>query len=288
MSFLDHLDELRKRLTHAIVALLVGFVAPFAFAGRAQEFVMKPLMATLPPGDTFVYTEPGEQFFLFIKIAAIVGLLIASPYVMLAGLAVRRPGPLRQREEAGRAVRVLLERAVPGRRRVLALPRLPDGVPVLRQLLDDAGRFMPRIAPVFSMYAWLLLAMGVMFQLPMLVMVLARLGLVTAGFLARNIKYAVLIIFVVAAVASPGGDPVSQTVTAAPMLVLYVISIGVAWIFQKRRTTTTRTRTEQRASDTPSRTRRSPTAGLSQRTHVPGRASPSRTACCGSSPGSRP
>jgi sec-independent protein translocase protein TatC len=95
--------------------------------------------------------------------------------------------------------------------------------------------FMPRIAPVFSMYAWLLLAMGVMFQLPMLVMVLARLGLVTAGFLARNIKYAVLIIFVVAAVASPGGDPVSQTVTAAPMLVLYVVSIGVAWIFQKRR-----------------------------------------------------
>jgi sec-independent protein translocase protein TatC len=96
---------------------------------------------------------------------------------------------------------------------------------------------MPRIAPVFSMYTWLLLAMGVMFQLPMLVMVLARLGLVTAGFLARNIKYAVLIIFVVAAVASPGGDPVSQTVTAAPMLVLYVISIGVAWIFQKRRDT---------------------------------------------------
>jgi sec-independent protein translocase protein TatC len=77
--------------------------------------------------------------------------------------------------------------------------------------------------------------MGVMFQLPMLVMVLARLGLVTAGFLARNIKYAVLIIFVIAAVASPGGDPVSQTVTAAPMLVLYVISIGVAWIFQRRR-----------------------------------------------------
>jgi sec-independent protein translocase protein TatC len=77
--------------------------------------------------------------------------------------------------------------------------------------------------------------MGVMFQLPMLVMVLARLGLVTARFLARNIKYAVLIIFVVAAVASPGGDPVSQSVTAAPMLLLYILSIGVAWVFQKRR-----------------------------------------------------
>ena len=83
MSFLDHLDELRKRLTHAIVALLAGFVLAFAFAQQAQEFVMKPLLATLPPGDSFVYTEPGEQFFLFIKIAAILGLLISSPYVML-------------------------------------------------------------------------------------------------------------------------------------------------------------------------------------------------------------
>ena len=83
MSFLDHLDELRKRLTHAIVALLVGFVAAFAFAQQAQEFVMQPLLATLPAGGQFVYTEPGEQFFLFIKIAAILGLLVASPYVML-------------------------------------------------------------------------------------------------------------------------------------------------------------------------------------------------------------
>ena len=92
---------------------------------------------------------------------------------------------------------------------------------------------MPRVEPVFAMYVWLLLAMGVMFQLPMLVLVLARLGIVTAGFLVKNFKYAVLIIFIVAAVASPGGDPVSQTVTAAPMLVLYVISIGVAWVFQE-------------------------------------------------------
>ena len=80
-----------------------------------------------------------------------------------------------------------------------------------------------------------LLAMGVIFQMPMLVMVLARLGMVTAGFLARHVKYAILIIFIVAAIATPSPDPVSQTVVAAPMMVLYGLSIGVAWIFQKRR-----------------------------------------------------
>jgi sec-independent protein translocase protein TatC len=235
MSFLDHLDELRKRLTHAVVALLVGFLAAFAIAGRAQEFVMGPLMATLPPGGTFVYTEPGEQFFLYIKIAAIVGLMLASPYVMLQVWLFVAPG-LYANEKKLAVPFVFFSSAlfVAGAAfsHYLAFPM---AFQFFASFSTSQVVFMPRIAPVFSMYAWLLLALGVMFQLPMLVMVLARLGLVTAGFLARNIKYAVLIIFVVAAVASPGGDPVSQTVTAAPMLVLYVISIGVAWIFQKRR-----------------------------------------------------
>ena len=235
MSFLDHLDELRKRLTHAIVALLVGFLAAFAFAGRAQEFVMAPLMATLPAGGQFVYTEPGEQFFLFIKIAAILGLLVASPYVMLQVWLFVAPG-LYANEKKLAVPFVFFSTALfiagAAFSHYLAFPM---AFQFFASFSTAQVVFMPRIAPVFSMYAWLLLAMGVMFQLPMLVMVLARLGLVTAGFLARNIKYAVLIIFIVAAVASPGGDPVSQTVTAAPMLVLYVISIGVAWIFQKKR-----------------------------------------------------
>lgn len=237
MSFLDHLDELRKRLTHAIVALLAGFLLAFAFAQQAQEFVMKPLLATLPAGDSFVYTEPGEQFFLFIKIAAILGLLISSPYVMLQVWLFIAPG-LYANEKKLAVPFVFFSSALflagAAFSHYLAFPM---AFQFFASFSTDQVRFMPRISPVFSMYAWLLLAMGVMFQLPMLVMVLARMGMITAGFMTKNIKYAVLIIFIVAAVASPGGDPVSQTVTAAPMLVLYVISIGVAWIFQRKRRT---------------------------------------------------
>jgi sec-independent protein translocase protein TatC len=82
----------------------------------------------------------------------------------------------------------------------------------------------------------MLLAFGAMFQMPMLVFFLARMGVVTAGFLARNTKYAVLIIFIVAAVISPGTDVVSQALMAGPMLGLYGVSIVVAWIFAKRKT----------------------------------------------------
>ena len=99
----------------------------------------------------------------------------------------------------------------------------------------DQVVFMPRIEPVFGLYAWMLLAMGVVFQMPMIVMVLARMGLVTAKFLLTHTKYAILIIFIIAAIATPGADPVSQTVMAAPMIVLYGISIGVAWLFGKKR-----------------------------------------------------
>ena len=94
---------------------------------------------------------------------------------------------------------------------------------------------MPRIEPVFGLYAWMLLAMGAVFQMPMIVMVLARMGLVTARFLVTHIKYAILIIFIIAAVATPSADPVSQTVMAAPMIVLYGISIIVAWMFGKKK-----------------------------------------------------
>ncbi|MFN7979960.1 MAG: twin-arginine translocase subunit TatC [Vicinamibacterales bacterium] len=235
MSFLDHLDELRKRLTHAVVALLVGFVAAFAFAARAQDFVMQPLLATLPPGGEFVYTEPSEAFFLQLKIAAILGLLIASPYVMWQVWLFIAPG-LYQNEKRFAVPFVLgttvLFAAGAAFSHYIAFPA---AFTFFGSFATPNIKFLPRIDPVFSMYAWLLLAMGLVFQMPMLVMVLARLGLVTAGFLWRNIKYAILIIFIISAVATPSSDPVNQTIVAAPMVVLYVISIGVAWVFQKRR-----------------------------------------------------
>ncbi len=99
----------------------------------------------------------------------------------------------------------------------------------------DYMMFMPRIAPVFSLYAMLMLAMGLIFEMPAVILVLARMGLVTAGFLWRHIKYAILIIFVASAVITPTGDMVTQSLMAGPMVVLYLFSIGLAWAFGKRR-----------------------------------------------------
>ena len=95
--------------------------------------------------------------------------------------------------------------------------------------------FMPRIETTFGLYAKMMLGVALVFQMPTAVYFLARLGIVTARFLVRQFKYAVLIIFVVAAVITPSGDPMTQTLFAAPMIVLYLISIVIAWIFGKKR-----------------------------------------------------
>jgi sec-independent protein translocase protein TatC len=97
-------------------------------------------------------------------------------------------------------------------------------------------KFLPSIDPVFSLYVKMMLGFGLIFQMPTLVFFLARMGLVTAGMLARHTKYAVLAIFIIAAVVSPGTDVVSQCLMAGPMLGLYGFSILVAWVFAKRNT----------------------------------------------------
>ena len=100
----------------------------------------------------------------------------------------------------------------------------------------DFMEFMPRIQPAFSLYVRLTLACGVVFQMPTLVFFLARVGAVTPRFLLRNTKYAVLLIFIFAAILTPTGDPVTLTVMAAPMILLYGFSILIAWIFRRRDT----------------------------------------------------
>ena len=98
----------------------------------------------------------------------------------------------------------------------------------------DYMEFLPKIGPVFSLYVKMLLAMGIVFQLPTLVFFLARLGLVTPKFLIKNTKYAILIIFIVAAILTPSADPVTQTAMAVPMMMLYGLSILIAYVFRKR------------------------------------------------------
>jgi sec-independent protein translocase protein TatC len=101
----------------------------------------------------------------------------------------------------------------------------------------DILTFMPRIQPAFSIYLRLVLAFGVVFQMPTVVLFLARTGVLTAGFMIRNFKYAILVIVVISAVVTPDGGGVSLVAMTIPLILLYIFSIGLAWMSQKKKPT---------------------------------------------------
>lgn len=234
MSFLEHLDELRKRLIISVVALLAGFLVAFAFIARIFEFIMRPLQQILPDGGRLVYTEPTEAFFLYIKIAALAGLVMAVPVVLHQLWQFVAPGLYAREKKFAIPFVFFASLFFVGGALFSHFLLFPWAWSFFAGFTTDYMEFFPRIQPAFSLYVKLLLACGLVFQMPTLVFFLARVGAVTPGFLARNTQYAVLLIFVFAAVLTPTGDPVTLTMMAAPMMALYGLSIVIAWVFRRR------------------------------------------------------
>lgn len=234
MSFLDHLDELRKRLIASVYALLAGCVIAFFFVNRIQAFIFVPLHEALGGAD-FIYTKGFEPFMLMMKTGALAGLLIASPFIIWQLWLFIAPGLYANEKRFAipfvffSSVFFLLGATFSH------YVAFPWTWAFFRSWETEYVKFLPDIGEAFSIYVKMILAFGVIFQMPTLVFSLARMGLVTAGWLAKNTKYAVLIIFIVAAVISPGTDVVSQALMAGPMLALYAFSILVAWIFAKKK-----------------------------------------------------
>jgi sec-independent protein translocase protein TatC len=235
MSFLEHLDELRNRLIHSVAAVLVGCAVSFFFIQRIFEFVFDPLREMLPSNGKFIATEGPEVFMLYLKVAALAGLFVALPYVAWQLWLFIAPG-LYTREKKF-AIPFVLFSSIFFFAGAFFSHRIafPWTWRFFLSYESDFVTFMPKLGPTFSLYVKMLLGFGAIFQMPMLVLFLARMGVVTAGFMIKNLKYAVLIIFILGAILSPGGDVVSQALMAGPMLILYALSILVAWIFAPRR-----------------------------------------------------
>ena len=235
MSFLEHLDELRKRLLISVAALLGGFLAAFSVISYIFEFIMRPLQEILPEGGRLVYTEPTEAFFLYIKIAALAGLVLAIPIILYQMWRFVAPGLYAREKKFAIPFVFFATVFFVGGALFSHYMLFPWAWTFLAGFTTDYMEFFPRIQPAFSLYVKLLLACGVVFQMPTVVFFLARVGAVTPGFLVRNTKYAILLIFIFAAVLTPTGDPVVLTLMAMPMVALYGLSIAIAWAVQPRR-----------------------------------------------------
>ncbi|HSL22935.1 MAG TPA: twin-arginine translocase subunit TatC [Vicinamibacterales bacterium] len=234
MSFLEHLDELRKRLITSVASIAVGFLVCLFFINQIFAFIMRPLQLVLPHGGKFIYTEPTEMFMLQMKGAALAGLVLAAPMVLYQLWLFIAPGLYSHEKKFAIPFVLLTSFFFMAGVAFSHFIAFPWAWVFFASFTTDYVDFMPKVAPVFSLYAKMLLAFGLIFQLPTIVLFLSRFGMITPRFLLRNFKYAFLAIFVIAAVLSPGTDIVSQLMMAVPMLLLYIISIAVAWLFRPR------------------------------------------------------
>jgi sec-independent protein translocase protein TatC len=235
MSFLEHLDELRKRIIWAVASVGLGFVAIIAFINQIFDFIMRPMQQLLPAGQTLIYTDPSEAFMLKVKIALIAGLIAASPLVFLQMWLFIAPGLYSHEKRWAIPFVAMSTVFFVGGAAFAHFVVFPIVWRFFVEFTNDYMTFMPRVEPAFSMYLRLVLALGITFQLPTVVLFLARMGMITPRFMIRHFKFAVLLIIIAAAVLSPDGGGVGLIAMGGPVVILYIFSIGLAWLFGKKR-----------------------------------------------------
>ncbi len=251
MTFLEHLEELRVRLVRSALSLVVG--TAFCWIFREQLFhIMTQPMREGGFKDAFIYTGPSEALMLYMKMAFFVGIFVASPYILWEIWGLIAPG-LYKHEKAyalpfiGMGSFFFCLGAVFGHYYLFPL--------TFRFLAEFGGadmKFLPKIDEYYSFYSWFLLGLGLVFQVPVIIFVLARIGLVTPRFLLKAWKWVVVGAFTVSAVITPTTDMVVQTALAVPIIGLYFFGVGVAWMFgRKRRSTESSPSTEAEGSSSP-------------------------------------
>jgi sec-independent protein translocase protein TatC len=235
MGFLEHLDELRRRLIRSCIAIGAGMAIAAAFSERIADFVLAPTLRALPPGASLIATRPGELFSFYLNIALIGGVVLAAPFVMYQVWRFIAPGLYAKEKRLAIPFVLLATAGTLGAVLFTHYLMFPGMMAFFAKFGSRRLQFLPRLEDTFDLYLNLLLGMIVVFQIPTLALFLAKTGVITARFLWRHIKYAILIIFIVAAVLTPSPDPWNQTAFAAPMLALYLLSIAIAWLAQPKK-----------------------------------------------------
>jgi sec-independent protein translocase protein TatC len=232
MSLMEHLTELRKRLIHSAVYLLVGFAVAYAFYGRIYGIVQKPLNDM---GVALNYTHPTDPLNLAIKTAFYGGAILASPFILYQLWLFIAPGMYANEKRyvvpfMAATVVLFLSGAWFGYHWVF-----PGALKVLIGNFGKNFHAMLTIEDYTNFFLAVILGLGVTFELPVVIFFLALFGIVDAKFLIKHIRYAILAIFLIAAIICPTPDPIGMCLFATPMLVLYMIGVGVAFLVHPNR-----------------------------------------------------
>ena len=226
MTLMEHLEELRKRIVHSAAYLAVGFIACWFFRDRIVDFLQAPLIHL---GKTLVFTHPMDPLNLDLQVALLAGCILTSPFILYQVWLFIAPG-LYQKEKRfvipfmAATVGLFLAGASFGYFYVL-----PGAMKILIVGFGHNFTSMVTIEDYSSFFLSVILGLGISFEMPILIFFLAMFGIVSPQFLWKNMRYAVLAVFLIAAVICPSPDPWTMCIYAVPMLTLYMIGIAVAW-----------------------------------------------------------
>ncbi len=238
MSLMEHLEELRRRLVRSLIAFALAFVGCWIFHKQIAAFLLLPL-DDLPDeiwsdGKKLVFLGPTDALFFYLKVAGLAAIFVASPWILSQVWGFVSPGLYRR--EKRMAVPfiffgTLLFIAGGAFAYYIAFPF------AARFLIGFGGeQFEAQITieRYFSFLLTVILGLGLMFELPTIIFLLSRIGVVTPRFLLRHFRWAVLIIAIISAIITPTPDAITMSIFAAPTILLYLLGVGVAWIFQPK------------------------------------------------------
>jgi sec-independent protein translocase protein TatC len=233
MTLLEHLDELRRRIGISLLAIVAGFGVCWYYAKPIFSWLQRPVTQFLAAGDKLAFTGLIDPFMLYMKVGLLGGIFLASPVVLYQVWLFVAPGLYRNER------RVVLPFVLFTTAFFLLGGYFGYAVafPMVCRFLLQVGADFKQVVTIneyFSMASKVILGLGLVFELPVLMLFLARIGVVNYRFLLRHFRYAVIVIFIIAAIITPTPDVATQSVFAIPMVLLYLLGVLVAWLFGKK------------------------------------------------------
>jgi sec-independent protein translocase protein TatC len=234
IPFTAHLEELRKRLIVCFIAVGIGFVLSYGFKEKLFQILTRPLISVMQTGDKLIFTGLPEAFFTYLKVALLSGIILSTPVIFYQFWMFVAPGLYEKEKRHMIPIVFLSTFFFVGGSFFGYFIVFPYGFKFFLGFASEIIRPLPSMREYLSFASKLLLAFGLVFELPLIITFLAKLGMVSVSFLKKNRKYALLLFFVGAAILTPP-DVVTQVMMALPLIVLYEISIIGARIFGKKK-----------------------------------------------------
>jgi len=233
MPFMDHLEELRKRLVRSLTAIGIGFVICYLFKERLYGLLTIPLNAVMPEGSTMIFTSLPEAFFTYLKVAFFASILLTSPYILYQIWKFIAPGLYTTEKRYVAPFVFFSSLFFIGGSLFAYYIVFPFGFKFFLAFGTETIRPMLTMKEYLSFSFKLLFAFGIIFELPVFMYFLGKIGVVNSRTLKAKRKYAILLVFVTAALFTPP-DVVTQVMMAIPLIFLYEASIWVVKLGEKK------------------------------------------------------